>query len=69
MATQRDLKASIFRLPQDLTEGLKTASVHRGEAVAVIVREIIREGLQHRGVIEAATPNSMRAPNPVGRAA
>jgi hypothetical protein len=56
MGSRAELKASIFRLPAELGDGIKTVAARRGEAAAVVVRELLREGLQRRGVIEVAHP-------------
>jgi|HubBroStandDraft_4_1064222.scaffolds.fasta_scaffold187774_2 hypothetical protein len=45
-------KASIFRLPPELDTGLKVMAASRGEAVAVVARQLLREGLALRGVIK-----------------
>lgn len=45
-------KASIFRLPPELDAGLKAMATSRGEAIAVVARELLREGLALRGVIK-----------------
>ena len=57
MNSRGELKASIFRLPAELDNGIKAIASRRGEAAAVVVRELLREGLQMRGVIEAAHPH------------
>jgi hypothetical protein len=51
MRVRSDLRASIFRLPLELDNGIKVVAARRGEAAAVVVREILREGLELRGVI------------------
>jgi hypothetical protein len=48
----RELKTSIFRLPPELDNGIRTVAARRGEAAAVVVRELLREGLVLRGVIK-----------------
>ncbi len=47
----RELKTTIFRIPLELDSGIKVVAARRGEAAAVIVREMLREGLASRGVI------------------
>jgi hypothetical protein len=52
MSTRSGLRAAIFRLPPDLSDGVKELAQHRGERGATVVREILREGLLARGVID-----------------
>jgi hypothetical protein len=56
MKSRGETKAAFFRITPELDRGVKAVAFQRGEAAAVIVREILREGLQRRGVIEAAHP-------------
>jgi hypothetical protein len=56
MNVRSGLKAAFFRLPADLDDGIKLIASHRGEAAAVVVREILREGLFARGVIDNGFP-------------
>jgi hypothetical protein len=56
MNVRSGLKAAFFRLPADLDDGIKLIASHRGEAAAVVVREILREGLFARGVIDNGLP-------------
>jgi hypothetical protein len=50
--SDRSLRAAIFRLPPDLSDGVKELAQHRGERGATVVREILREGLLARGIID-----------------
>jgi hypothetical protein len=52
MSTRSGLRAAIFCLPVDLSDGVKELAQHRGERGATVVREILREGLLARGVID-----------------
>lgn len=53
MPSTQKLKPVFFRLPDNLAEGLRVAAARRGEATAVVLREIIREGLERRGILPA----------------
>jgi len=45
------LKATFFRLPAGLENGIKTVALRRGEALAVVARQLLREALVQQGVI------------------
>ena len=60
----RELKTSIFRLPLELDNGIRTVAARRGEAAAVVVRELLREGLALRGVIKLDHDRDSAVPPP-----
>jgi len=51
MNSRGKLKATLFRLPADLENGIKTVAARRGEAIAVVARQLLREALTQQGVI------------------
>ena len=61
------LKPAIFRLPTDIDDGVRRVAAIRGEAAAVVVREILREGLQRRGIIDRPEIDGLLPPRPMAR--
>jgi hypothetical protein len=62
MSARPGLKAAFFRIPTDLDDGVKLIASRRCEAAAVVVREILREGLVARGIIDGGLAGSSAAP-------
>jgi hypothetical protein len=59
MNTVRKNRTILFRLPPELDDGIRMVATRRGDAVATVARELVREGLARRGLVEPDIPSTI----------
>jgi hypothetical protein len=59
MNTVRKNRTILFRLPPELDDGIRMVATRRGDAVATVARELVREGLARRGLLEPDIPSTI----------